>query len=563
LNNGALTVRNTTFSGNTADPFLIGGGAISNIGTLTVNNSTFSGNSALGLEGGAIPNVTGATLSVSNSTFSGNNAHLGGGAISNAGRLTLANSTFSGNNAINGGAIEISTGTVTVTKSTLSGNSGSDNGGAIAIVTGDSLTVTNSTFSGNSAGNVGGAILNESATLTVTNSTFSGNSAPGRSGGAIWNGGAVTFINSVLANSTSGGNCSVSNPSTTPITDGGHNIDDGTTCGFTGSGCATTGTSFCNTNPLLDPTGLASNGGPTQTIALEAGSPAINTGDETVCAAPPVNNLDQRGFVRPGAGATNCSIGAYEFNAAPPGRSGDRRCPRHQYPRDVRGRGSGRDVRGQRRDVLNARALRRKICCTSTTTTTTTTSSSTSSGVSIDGRFLLVQTRGAKINFFCTPADLTGMEANSRATTTVQIAAVDSDTRPVAMIASGNVTLLGVGKSTVTADPASVPADKTSTSTLSVSVRDGDGNPVPDGTPIGLTAAPLYARTSAGGSIIDGTTSAGDGRVRLFTTLGGGFVATYRAPGARGSGAAVIQILTVDAQGRPTSIAGATTVDLS
>src|SRR2546429_6664050 len=80
----------------------------------------------------------------------------------------------------------------------------------------------------------------------------------------------------------------------------------------------TTGTSFCNTTPLLDPAGLASNGGPAQTIALEAGSPAINAGNETICAAPPVNNLDQRGFVRPGMGATNCSIGAYEFDAAPP-----------------------------------------------------------------------------------------------------------------------------------------------------------------------------------------------------------------------------------------------------
>src|SRR5207253_4835561 len=129
------------------------------------------------------------------------------------------------------------------------------------------------------------------------------------------------------------------------------NIDDGTTCGFGGTNCAycvggdfpgragladsdctgtpptangtctaATGTSSCNTNPLLDPAGLASNGGPTQTIALESGSPAINAANETVCAAPPVNNLDQRGFVRPGVGATNCSIGAYEFNSA---RCGD------------------------------------------------------------------------------------------------------------------------------------------------------------------------------------------------------------------------------------------------
>jgi hypothetical protein len=80
-----------------------------------------------------------------------------------------------------------------------------------------------------------------------------------------------------------------------------------------------------NTNPLRDLAGLANNGGPTQTIALEAGSPAINAGDETVCAAPPVNSLDQRGYVRPGTGAANCSIGAYEFDSPgpPPSCTGD------------------------------------------------------------------------------------------------------------------------------------------------------------------------------------------------------------------------------------------------
>jgi len=64
---------------------------------------------------------------------------------------------------------------------------------------------------------------------------------------------------------------------------------------------------------------LANNGGPTQTIALEPGSPAIDAGDQSVCAAPPVNSLDQRGYVRPGAGVSRCSIGAYEYNAQPPG----------------------------------------------------------------------------------------------------------------------------------------------------------------------------------------------------------------------------------------------------
>ena len=216
--------------------------------------------------------------------------------------------TISGSgNAV--GVLSVNSG-VTFTVENLTVANGHTRG---AITNGGTLTVTNCTFSGNSATFRGGAIRNPGS-LTVTNSTFSGNSAT--LGGAISNEGTLTVTNSILANSTSGGNCGVPAGITAIFTDGGHNIDDGTTCGFTGTTCAsTTGTSFCNTNPLLDPAGLASNGGPTQTIALEAGSPAINAGDETVCAAPPVNNLDQRGFVRPGMGATRCSIGAYEFNA--------------------------------------------------------------------------------------------------------------------------------------------------------------------------------------------------------------------------------------------------------
>src|SRR5438132_250758 len=255
--------------------------------------------------------------------FAGNSASAGGGAIFNGSLfpLTVTNCTFSGNSAGGGGAIVNNGGRVSVTNSTFFGNSASDAGGA--IVNGGTLTVTNSTFSDNSAGGAfagGGAISNNvNGTATVTNSTFSGNSARSGEGGAIFNSsllpGPLTVTNSILANSTAGGNCASSFGT---IADGGNNIDDSTTCGFTGAGCAsTTGTSFCNTNPLLDPAGLARNGGPTQTIALEAGSPAINAGNGTACAAPPVNNLDQRGFVRPGMGATNCSIGAYEFNAAP------------------------------------------------------------------------------------------------------------------------------------------------------------------------------------------------------------------------------------------------------
>jgi hypothetical protein len=63
-----------------------------------------------------------------------------------------------------------------------------------------------------------------------------------------------------------------------------------------------------NTNPQLDPAGLADNGGPTATIALSASSPAINAGGDALAS-----KLDQRGYVRSGAS----DIGAFEFGGAP------------------------------------------------------------------------------------------------------------------------------------------------------------------------------------------------------------------------------------------------------
>ncbi|MFI5364600.1 MAG: choice-of-anchor Q domain-containing protein [Candidatus Binatia bacterium] len=252
-----------------------GGGGIFNTGTLTVTNSTFSDNSAsAGAGGGGI--WAGGTVTVTNSTFSGNSAGGAGGGIFSNGTLAVTNSTFFGNTAGAGGGISNAGGTV---------------------------TVTNSTFSSNSGGNIGGGIYSyATGTVTVTNSTFSDNSAP--SGGGISNNFegtvTVTVTNTIVANSTSGRNCGGT------IIDGGHNIDDDGSCDFSE-------TSLRNINSML--AGLAKNGGPTQTIALQADSPAINAGDESVCAAPPVNNLDQRGYVRPSG---HCSIGAYEYNAVPP-----------------------------------------------------------------------------------------------------------------------------------------------------------------------------------------------------------------------------------------------------
>ena len=326
LNNyGTLTVSNSTFTGNSAES---AGGAITNYwGTATVSGSVFSGNynSPGGGGGGGI--LSYGTLTVAASTFSGNTSDNVAGAIYSVGRLVVASSTFSANSGEEGGAIYKAQGPLTISKSTFTGNT-SDTGGAVYLVPGANTPgiISGCTFAGNTASSSAGAINAWDGPLAISNSTFAANSAPNGSaifhpatggalslinctvsgnsgaGGALrTDGGVVGLGNSIVTGSLLGSNCSGA------ITDGGHNLDSDGSCGV---GAAT--------DPLLDPTGLADNGGPMRTIALLASSPAINAGDQSVCAAPPLNNVDQRGFVRPGVGATNCSIGAYEFNSSGP-----------------------------------------------------------------------------------------------------------------------------------------------------------------------------------------------------------------------------------------------------
>jgi hypothetical protein len=88
----------------------------------------------------------------------------------------------------------------------------------------------------------------------------------------------------------------------------GFNVEDKLSCRFTHIGDRQ------NVDPRLGP--LADNGGPTQTVPLLYGSPAIDTADVTVCPA-----TDQRGITRlsdgNGDGNPRCDIGAYEA-ATPP-----------------------------------------------------------------------------------------------------------------------------------------------------------------------------------------------------------------------------------------------------
>jgi hypothetical protein len=319
-NAGTLTVTNSTISGNSA---IFGSGIYNSGGTLTVTNSTISGNftsSSFGGGGGGIANSGSGIVTVTNSTLSGNTAYIGGG-INNSGNLTVTNSTLSGNatsssngggggiNNNTGGTLNVSnstfsgnfayrfggaiynrgTGILTVTNSTLSGNTATITGGGIDNV--GTLTVTNSTLSSNTAFN-GGAIYNRSSrTVTVTNSTLSGNTANGSGGGINNSGSTLTVTNTIIANSIRGGDFAGNAPNTNT----NNLVEDGNISGSPYSWTVTG-------DPLLGP--LQNNGGPTFTMALGFGSPAISATPLTP------SNLDQRGFKR-----TNNDIGSTAYLA--------------------------------------------------------------------------------------------------------------------------------------------------------------------------------------------------------------------------------------------------------
>jgi predicted outer membrane repeat protein len=275
------------------DPTPRGAGILSSGGTLIIDNSIISGNYTLY---GAGVYSSGGSVTVRDSNFAGNytystlDSHGGGSGIYIVGgALDVVNSTFSGNdNDGQGGGVYLGAGTVTVSNSTFSGNSASEGGGIYAPS--GTLNVSNSTFSGNFAWLLGGGISIGNTYLTVSNSTFSGNTAT-LGGASVNSGGTAILRNTIAANSSGGKECRGL------ITDGGGNL------GYPDSTCP-----GIHLNPLLGP--LQENGGPTKTMALGAGSPAIDAANDAICAAAPINNLDQRGVARP-QGA-HCDIGAFE-----------------------------------------------------------------------------------------------------------------------------------------------------------------------------------------------------------------------------------------------------------
>ncbi len=295
----ALNITNSTVSNNSSN---IGGGVYINGGTATLTNLTLSNNAATSSVGGGMYNNSGA-VTITDSTISGNTSGSAGAGIdNNGGSLNITNSTVSGNIATGvGGGVFQNGGTIIIKTSTFSGNSGSSGGG---IYEKSAVTIANSTFSANTASSgSGGAIHINSGTLNLINTTVSGNTASGL-GGAVYNQGTLNLENTILANSTSGVDCYNSGGDTIS-TDTANLIE---TNGASGHKCGMPSVSG-------DPNLGTLTGAPAY-FPLNVGSPARDAGNDTICAADPVNNTSQNGLTRPQHG--QCDIGSYEALPPPP-----------------------------------------------------------------------------------------------------------------------------------------------------------------------------------------------------------------------------------------------------
>lgn len=266
------------------------GGAIYHCGgTLTLENVVIEENrvrgGGLNGYGGMMYNCPSSTAAIIDSTIRNNSAQVGG-AICNGGLLTVIRSTFNGNTAleVRGGGAIFNYGVLHVANSTFSGNRAAGGfGGAI--------------HNGNLVGLTGGA--------QIDNSTISGNTAAfGKTpGGAINNQAGLPIY---LQNTVIAGN-DPQNCGGAPLQTEGFNLSSDASCDLGGAG------DLNGVDPKLG--SLRNNGGPTFTMALRPGSPAIDAGNRSGCRDwfGVLLATDQRGMPRPDRhDGRGCDIGAYE-----------------------------------------------------------------------------------------------------------------------------------------------------------------------------------------------------------------------------------------------------------
>jgi hypothetical protein len=331
---GTLNATNCAFSGNVAqameDPFpgpARGGGICNESGQVQLQECVFSDNVAHGVAGFQMPYGGGV--------FIGSPGGDGrGGAIYNSGVLEAAACALMGNSASGGAAGDMAS------SDPYAGGWGGASGGSglgggvfnLGTAGFDQTTFASNTVSGGPGGRGGPAWIGMNGPMPAGPDGPSGSA----DGGALANQGTATLVNATIAGNSDGiwdrvagggvalTNCTVAlngaGIQTTgamlintllaanypncagAIVDLGHNLSSDASCAFTNT------TSLSGTDPKLGP--LADNGGGTLTMALLAGSPAIDAGDSL--AAPPT---DERGFGRFGSAA---DIGAFEYWPPPP-----------------------------------------------------------------------------------------------------------------------------------------------------------------------------------------------------------------------------------------------------
>jgi beta-glucanase (GH16 family) len=317
-NLSALTIgKNVTIDGAGAPGLTISGGdsvrgfEVSAAATATIRNLTISHGYGFDLAGGILNNgkltLDHVLLTNNRVASSANDFWKGGGGIYNGdgSTLHLIDSTVRGNTTelVDGGGVFGFFNTqLKIERSTIAGNSAGNVGGGLRTL--GNAEIINSTISGNnSTAWHGGAIFHTDGIMHIVSSTIVDNTSPGGTAGGIFAGTftagspTLTLSNSIVAHNSSY-QCQPGpfGSGTVTTTSLGHNLAGDVSC-FPAT------SDLIIADPLLGV--LADNGGPTQTHALLAGSPAIDAADATASPA-----LDQRGIARPqGAGH---DIGAFE-----------------------------------------------------------------------------------------------------------------------------------------------------------------------------------------------------------------------------------------------------------
>jgi CSLREA domain-containing protein len=309
---GAVTIADAALTGNVAGPAPGNGGGVHTTAgptSLDIAGTLVSENDATA-EGGGLWINAGTALTLVNSDLTDNIARAmgggtgGGGLFVNGGDALVATTAVTGNRALGrdalGGGVLVADGSATIEQALIAQNEAYF-GGGLAVLAGASAGVENTTVYANT-GRFGGGGYSQEGAITFDSATIAANVAQAGGGGLYNrnppNGGVpfVTLRNSIVADNTA---------QIGPDLKGRHGSD-----GWNVIGTAPPASTFpaqpsdqTGTDPMLEP--LADNGGPTDTAALMAGSPAIDSGQTALA-------VDQRGVAR----TEPDDVGAVEFGDA-------------------------------------------------------------------------------------------------------------------------------------------------------------------------------------------------------------------------------------------------------